>query len=163
MAQHYAGHRRRQADGNHPLDKGPPRQSAGLYIRNQVSKFPLIHRTRSSLALNAQFTLRYPCRAQAQKRLERDQVSSALSKQDPGQRRFRLPVARRDSAAGSGLFPRMGTGIVDLIVFVPDADPKELDAPARYAILVANGRLFADNGMQGADQIEPKSKAWSVA
>ena len=53
MAQHHAGHRRRQADRDHPLDKGPPRQSAGLNICNQVSKFPLFHGFGSSLVLNA--------------------------------------------------------------------------------------------------------------
>jgi len=40
----------------------------------------------------------------ALKRLERDQVSSALSKQDPGQRRVRPPIARRDRTAGSAGF-----------------------------------------------------------
>ena len=49
LGQHHAGHRRRQADGDHPLDKGPPRQSAGLDVCNQVSKFPLLHRFGSSL------------------------------------------------------------------------------------------------------------------
>jgi hypothetical protein len=45
-----------------------------------------------------------PAAAEALKPLERDQVSSALSKQDPGQRRVRPPIARRDSTAGSAGF-----------------------------------------------------------
>jgi hypothetical protein len=52
-----------------------------------------------------------PAAAEALKPLERDQVSSALSKQDPGQRHVRPPIARRDQPVSSH-----GTGILDLIV-----------------------------------------------
>ena len=52
MAEHHAGDRRRQADGDQPLHKGPPRQSAGRNICNQVSKVPLVHRFGSLLMLD---------------------------------------------------------------------------------------------------------------
>ncbi len=57
MAQYHAGHRRRQADGDHFFNKGPARQPAVPDICNQISKFPFIHRFGSSLVLNAYFPL----------------------------------------------------------------------------------------------------------
>ena len=85
LAQHHAGHRRRQADGDHLLDKGPPRQPAGLHIRNQVSKFPFFHGFGSWLVLNAWSIPRCCCRRRSPERVEMDQVRTILSKQDPGQ------------------------------------------------------------------------------
>ena len=71
---------------------------AGLDVRNQVSKFPLFHRFGSSLVLNAWFIpLTQPQPWQGfLSRPEMDQVSSTLSKQDPGQ--------RYGSRAATGLF-----------------------------------------------------------
>ena len=57
---------------------------AGLDFRNQVSKFPLFHRFGSSLVLNA-LVLSMPRRRRGLSRPEMDQVSTTLSKQDPGQ------------------------------------------------------------------------------
>ena len=48
LAQHHPGDRRRKACGDHSLDKGPPRQLAGLDVCNQVSKFPFFHGACSS-------------------------------------------------------------------------------------------------------------------
>src|SRR5580692_9389639 len=92
-----------------------------------------------------------PAVAQAQKRLERDQVSSALSKQDPGQRSFRLPIARRDSAAGSGLFLawhwHRGPDCTSLLCRTPSG--RNWTPPARYAILVVNRRLSRTTACRG--------------
>ena len=83
LAQHHARHRRGQADRDHPLDKGPPRQLTGFDIRNQVSQFPFLHGFGSLLVQNAWSSRLGP------ERLEMDQVSTTLSKQDPGQCWFR--------------------------------------------------------------------------
>ena len=56
LGQHHAGHRRRQADGDHLLHKGPPRQSAAFDFCNQIAKFPFLHRFGSSLVLNARWS-----------------------------------------------------------------------------------------------------------
>ena len=60
LAQHHAGHRCSQTDRDHPLDEAPPRQSTGLHICNQLSKFRLFHRIGSSPVVNASFSSRRP-------------------------------------------------------------------------------------------------------
>jgi hypothetical protein len=113
LAQHHAGDRRRQPDGDHPLDKGPPRQSTGLNICNQISKFLFFYGAGSLQVLNPGHL---PALLPPQKPgvMEMDQVRTTLSKQDPGHQSGH-PGQRRPSVGRQRQRPRQcpcgGTGI----------------------------------------------------